>query len=225
MLFCLKAVAAETSVDSDNQAKLLLEGRRLLEAKKPAEAIAGSFDKIIAALEASYGGSKKRIYCARYSAESLLYLAIAASQNQDAVVLSSTTWADAYYMKGYALVELGRLQEAKAAYERALTLSPSNSEFLSELGHVYQTEKNWSKALDLYQSAAEAATLVPVKDAQMRELTRALRGQGFVLVELGRLDDAENKYKECLKLTPNDEKAKKEIEYILRMRRAKTSGS
>ena len=48
----------------------------------------------------------------------------------------------------------------------------------------------------------------------------ARRGQGYVLVELGKLDEAEEKYQQCIAANPNDNKAKAELDYI-RERKAK----
>jgi tetratricopeptide (TPR) repeat protein len=195
---------------------LLMEGRDLIEAAKPQEAI-DSFEQVIAAFETKYGKSKKRIYCARSPAETLMYVAAAASENQDAEVLTSE-WADAYFLKGYALLELGRVSAARELLERALGLSPFNAQYQSELAYTYQTEKNWTEALAQYESAAEAANFSP-EEAKVADQTRALRGQGYALIEMGKLDEAEKKYKECLELDSNDRGAMGELQYIEQLRR------
>jgi Flp pilus assembly protein TadD len=46
------------------------------------------------------------------------------------------------------------------------------------------------------------------------ELGRALRGKGFVLVELGKLDEAEAMYRRCLAIDPADTKAANELRYV-----------
>jgi Flp pilus assembly protein TadD len=46
------------------------------------------------------------------------------------------------------------------------------------------------------------------------ELGRARRGLGYVLVELGKLDEAEKKYQQCLVDDPKDRKAAAELEYV-----------
>jgi tetratricopeptide (TPR) repeat protein len=45
-------------------------------------------------------------------------------------------------------------------------------------------------------------------------MANALRKRGYVLVELGRWDEAEAAYKDSLKLMPDDETAQSELEYI-----------
>jgi hypothetical protein len=47
---------------------------------------------------------------------------------------------------------------------------------------------------------------------------------GFNLIELGKLDEAEKVLTECLKLTPNDQKVKDELQYV-REQRAKNKTS
>jgi hypothetical protein len=50
----------------------------------------------------------------------------------------------------------------------------------------------------------------------------ARRGQGYVLVEPGKLDEAEEKYQQCIAANPNDSKAKAELDYV-RKRKEKES--
>lgn len=218
-LFCfgttihnLEAGAVSADPDKDPEApKLLEEARKLIDGKKTQAAIE-KCEKVIALFKAQYGNTKEKIYCARTSAESLGYLLKAAADKQNAVALSAT-WADAYFMKGYALQELGRRAEAKSAVQRAVELSPWSSHYLSELGNIYELEKNWTKAKETFELAEEHAPLSP-DEAKATELGRARRGIAYVLVELGKLDEAEKKYKQCLKDNPNDTKAAAELEYV-----------
>src|SRR5206468_5442819 len=122
-------------------------------------------------------------------------------------------WSDAYFMKAYALEELGRMGEAKATLQQALKLSPFNAQYLAEMGQIYAREKNWSKAVQLYREAEDNAPLSP-SEARAGDLARARRGLGYVLVELGKLDEAEKKYQQCIAANPNDSKAKAELGYV-----------
>jgi Flp pilus assembly protein TadD len=222
------AKAAATDPDKDVQLqKFLEEARALIDAKKAQVAIE-KCDKVIAAFAAHYAKSEHKVYCARTSSENLSYLMKAAAAmnkgefekgKKDAIVLSST-WASAYYMKGWALEELNKLREARAAIKEAIELSPCNSQYGTELGYLYTLEKDWAKAEETYRAAEEHASLSP-DDAKQIELARARRGTGYVLVELGRLDEAEEKYLQCLKDDPNDKKAAAELEYVRNLK-AKT---
>jgi tetratricopeptide (TPR) repeat protein len=203
--------------DSSGLYRLLMEGRGLLEAGRPQEAIEESFDQVIAAYETRYDKSPKRIYCARSPAETVLYASLASSQKQETEILTSE-WADAYLLKGYALLELGRVAEARTTIERAVALSPQNAQYQEELAFAYQTEKDLARAMALYESAAAAAEFSP-KETKISDLTRALRGQGYILIEQGKLDEAEKKYRKCLELDPNDRGSKNELQYIEQLRR------
>ena len=217
-------------VDPDKNSalpKLLEEAQTLIKNKQPREGIANC-DKVIAAFKSHYANSKHKIYCARTSTENLGYLLMAAADmnkgefeagKKDAIALSST-WASAYFVKGYALQELGRISEAKAVLKLALELSPWNSLYLSELGSIYKLEKNWKEAKKTFEAAEEHAALSP-EDRKSAELGLARRGLGYVLVELGQLDEAERKYLQCLKDDPNDKKAAAELEYVRNLK-AKT---
>jgi tetratricopeptide (TPR) repeat protein len=191
--------------------KVLWDARHLIESKNPAGAIS-KCDGVISAYKAYYGSRKEKIYCGRSGPETLGALLKAAADKNNAIALSST-WADAYYIKAYALQELHRLGEAKATLQLALKLSPFNSQYLAELGTIYSLEKNWSSAMKAFDEAEDTATLGP-ETAQAHDLGRARRGQGYVLVELGKLDEAEKKYKQCLAANPKDTKAKAELEYV-----------
>ena len=195
-------------------AQWLLEGERLVRDKRQPEAIALYFDKTASAYEARFKDPTVKYYSARSMPETLLYLLDAAGGNKGSAVVVSANWAYAYYLKAYALLDLGRLAEAKAQLERALALAPQNAQFLSELGHVYQLEKDWKQSLATFERAESAAQQFSPERARNAELGRAWRGMGYALVELGRLDDAEAILLKCLDLDGNDALAMRELVYV-----------
>jgi len=211
--------------DKDQQLpKLLEEARTLIDNKKPQAAIE-KCDKVIALFRARYDKSTERVYCAGTSAENLGYLLKAAAAMNDgsfekgkknAIVLSPT-WASAYFMKGFALEEMGKLAEAKSALGQALELSPWNSHYLSELAYLFAAQKDWAKAKENYQAAEEQVSLSP-DNTKAEDLARARRGLGYVFVELGQLDAAEKKYEECLAADKNDTKAAAELQYVRKLK-------
>jgi Flp pilus assembly protein TadD len=200
-----RADEAEQQQHVDAAAKLLQQG-------KPAEAIDG-IDKVIAHFEALRKERTDVAYCARSPAESLVYLAEAAKNNTATSVYGSA-WCDAYFLRGYALIELGHNGEARAALERAVQLAPREAHYRSELAELYARQKNWNDALAAYDASAKVAEESVEKERKNAELGRALRGKGFVLVELGRLDEAEATYRRCLALDPADKKAMNELRYV-----------
>lgn len=200
-----RANEAEQQQRVDAAAKLLQQG-------KPVEAIDG-VDKVIAHFEALRKEKTDAAYCARSPAESLVYLAQAAKDNTATTVYGSA-WCDAYFLRGYALIELGRIGEARAALERAVQLAPREAHYRSELAELYAREKNWNEALAAFEASAQVAEESVDQARKNAELGRALRGKGFVLVELGRLDEAEAMYRRCLALDPADRKAMNELRYV-----------
>jgi tetratricopeptide (TPR) repeat protein len=198
--------------DKDPQMmKLLQEARHNIDSKNPAAAIA-KCDQVINAYKSHYGGSKQKIFCARSPEESLGLMMKAAVDKSNAIALSFI-WSDAYFMKAYALEDSGRMGEAKATLQQALKLSPFNAQYLAETAQVYAREKNWSKAEQLYREAEDNAPLSPAA-SRADDLAKARRGLGYVLVELGKLDEAEKKYQQCIAANPNDTKAKAELQYV-----------
>jgi tetratricopeptide (TPR) repeat protein len=164
-----------------------------------------------------YRDEKAKILCARWPVESLMYLLEAANTKTAAKVVSSN-WSYAYYYKAYSLIELGRLSEAKELLGRAIALSPRNSQYLSELGNIYQREKDWPMALQIFQSSQTAAKEFTPAEAKNAELSRAWHGLGYVYVEQNKLDDAAKMYRQSLELDSNDKRAQNELQYIQNQR-------
>ncbi len=207
---------AESNPDKDPHFReLVAESEQLAKAKKPSAAIA-LCDTVIAAFKAYYGKEQRKIYCGNSSAEGLGNLLQAAVKKENAIVLSPT-WANAYFIKGYAQQDLRRLAEAKAAILLAFALSPTNSHYLNELGAIYQLEKNWPKAKETFVAAEDNAPLSP-EETRADDLARARRGLGYVYVELGQLTEAENKYRQCLATNPNDARAQDELQYVQQLK-------
>lgn len=223
------------ALGSDSDAKwqtMVRDGEALLHAKQPKQAIDKFLDPVIEQFNSLNSTSTAQVYCARDSKESLAYvIQVAAIMDKGggkdvaefwgnrfaakkvgAVVLSQF-WADALFLKSYALIELGDINQAKTTLKRVVGLSPLNSNYLAELGHIYQLEKNWDMALEAFR-AAEEATSFSHPDSKDASLGRAWRGIGYVYFEQGKLQEAKAKYTQCLKLNPNDRSAAAELKYI-----------
>lgn len=205
------------------QQQVLAQAMQMIKSGQPEAALKGPIVQVIAHYENGPGKDQgKRHYCARSQLESFLYLAEAAKDHQDAVVLPQV-WADAYFYESSALTDLGRIDESRAALLKALALSPWNSLYMSELGYTYEVQHDNEKALDYFQQA-EGATEFSPPDQKNAELAHALRGEGYALTELHRLDEAEAMYHKALKLDPNDQKSKNELQYIAQLREKLGSG-
>ena len=148
--------------------------------------------------------------------EAILYAGLAAKDGTDAAVLPPG-YCTALYLKGFALIDLGRPAEAKAVYQRLLTLAPMHAQFLTESGQLARIEKDWPRMLASCERAAEAAAIAS-PDIKVVQQGAALRCQGYALVEEHKLDDAEKRYNEALAINPADTKAKNELTYIAEQR-------
>ena len=195
---------------------LLLSGHEQLSKRNSKKAIA-DFDKAIELCEALYPSDGKIVYASRGTTETLYYMLLASADSEGAFTVD-TTCSEALYLRGYSALDLGDLNLAEEYVKRAIDMAPVNSVYLSELGHIYQTKKEWESALDLFSQAEVSATSFSPDELKSHELARAKRGVGFALVELGRLDDAEEKFKECLEIDADDKGAKHELQYIEQLR-------
>lgn len=165
-----------------------------------------------------------QLYSARSPTESLYYMLLAASAQDKTgtgrnAIDMGYSYGYAYYLSSFAQTELKHQIEAEALLRKAVELAPMNSLFIGELGYHIQMTGDNQAALEMFKRA-EAATEFSPDEARNFEKGRALRGQGYALVELGKLDDAEAAYKAALKLDPDDKKSQGELEYI-RQRKAR----
>jgi len=215
MMACASHNAPKNTLTKEQENALFQQGFETLARGLPSQAITDYFDPLIAHYEASYEG--KKIYCARTQQESAFYLKKAAQENSNAEVIEQN-WAQIYFLKAYAYVELDQADEAEVWLQKALALSPVNASYLAELAHVHQMRKEWDKSIELFSSAEKYAETFAPDEVKKTELLRSKRGIAFALVELGKLDEAERKYKECLAIDAEDQKSKEELRYIKKLR-------
>jgi tetratricopeptide (TPR) repeat protein len=183
----------------------------LIKEAKPAEALA-ILDRVIATEEDSHKNEQRLIFSARSLTEAIIYSGIAGTQNKSSVILDNT-WALAYFLKAFALIDLQRGEEGKAYLDKALGIAPMNAQYLAERGEWYKTRRDWAKSYDDFEAASSAAEFSP-DEQKSYEKRRALRGMAYARVEQGQFKEATRLLRQCLKLDPSDEHAKQELEYI-----------
>ncbi|QWT18861.1 tetratricopeptide repeat protein [Bacillus sp. NP157] len=221
----LAGCAAQPAKPKDTQADPdlveVLKGVKMIEAGQIQAAIDGPLTDVVSRYETKYGHSDKRMYSARGFTQTLIYLGGAAKDIGDgtdkrSAVALGPAWGMAYWARGYAYAEMARYPEAEAELKKALALSPNDAQFQGELAYVYQTEHRTQESLALYTSMVDNVPLMDDwPDAMKNEFTcKAWRGQGYDLAELGRFDDAEKAYRECLKVIPNEPKSEAELGWI-----------
>ena len=214
-------VELDLSIDNEAGVALLMEARRLIDDGRPATAIEVPLQRLIATLERDVPAGR-RVYCARTMQESALYSGQA--QSGESVSILPWFWAEAFHLRAYALIELGRTDEAQAMVEKAVELSPSNAVYLSELGHIQQLAERSASALALFTRAEAAARAASPEKLRNVELTRALRGQGYALVEMGRFEEAELRYRSSLEVDPADGKSLDALHYVQSLRQHLDAG-
>lgn len=215
LAFASPALAAADDPAAPRSAGLETASKALL-AGQPQAAL-DAIVPVIVAFEKAQASEHRHLYCGMSTAQTVAYMGLAASQRQDAVALGPD-YCDALFVKGYALIDLGRLSEARATYEHLVALAPMHAHFLTELGQSYRPERNWSKMLELCERASGYADLA-APDRVTQERGFAWRCMGYALSEQRKFDEAEALYRKCLELDPNDAKAKNELRYIAEQRR------
>jgi tetratricopeptide (TPR) repeat protein len=116
--------------------------------------------------------------------------------------------------------EIGQSTDALRVLEAGLALptvaDQGMGEFrphlISERGAALTALKRWPEALAAYDMGAEMTGL----EGRLRG--RMLRGRGFALTEMGRLDEAEKSYRDSLAVDPNNATATAELKYIAKLR-------
>ena len=98
---------------------------------------------------------------------------------------------------------------ALTCLDRGLELEPNHPQLWIERGYILNRMGCHAEALAAYQTAAVIRTWAP--DAVV---ARALRGQGYALIDLGQLTEARVAYLRSLELVPGNETAERELEYI-----------
>lgn len=205
------APAKPAGFDDAAQEAKLMEAVRAMQQGRHSDAVAAA-EQVIAAFESYYADPAVAYYSASEPAETIV-LAGRFPPDKKQVTVLGPNWAAAWFVKGFALIDLGRPAEARPALERAVALAPLNAHYISELAEWHKTAKDWPTAYRLFEEAWAAAGFASA-DSRNREKGRAWRGMGFVLIEQGRLDEAQALFRKCLQLDPNDAGAKNELQYI-----------
>lgn len=211
--------AGKPAVDADHQK--VLDALAMIQAGHIQRAIDGPLAQVIDKYEALYKDKPIKVFCARGMVDALAYAGLGdkvANAPGMSIDVIGPAWALAYWARGYALTEMARYEEARAELEKALALSPLDGQYKIELAFIYQHSGDWQKMLSLDQEAEDDAEISAAPENVSSLKCAALRGQGFALVELHRLDEATEAYQHCLKLMPGEPRSLAELEYIRNLR-------
>lgn len=157
----LGLVAVPASADTPDDADSIAIGEAMdaLRAKDFGQTVAKA-QEIIGRFEA--GRSPDTAYvCASGPGDTLTQLvSAAAAANEGSSKGAATTVAlspnvcDAYFLKGFALIDLGRRDEARPYLEAAVAMDPDNNHYANELGEWYKTGRQWEKSLEICRSTS-----------------------------------------------------------------------
>lgn len=131
-----------------------------------------------------------------------------------------TEWVDiacpmAFKLKGYFHAGARQAPEALQWLDRAIELAPYYADAHVERGFVLGQSGQLKEALEAYRHALALAGTYP---GAVHSKPLALRGQGWVLTEMGDLDGAQRSYEASLEIEPDNALAKNELEYIAKLR-------
>lgn len=183
-------------------------------ARNPAAAVEKS-EPIIASFEEMQANG--RTFCAQTNEQAAMLSLLEASKAPGKVKIVGLDHCAGYFIKGFALIDLGRAPEALKWLQLAHDRAPLHAHFTNELAEWYKASRQWQRAYDLFSEASDSADNATDADRNAFK-ARALRGMGYAKIEMGDLDEAERLFKASLKLTPDNPAAKGELEYIKGLR-------
>ncbi|MDQ0465787.1 tetratricopeptide (TPR) repeat protein [Caulobacter ginsengisoli] len=134
-------------------------------------------------------------------------------EGQTTVEQRFNTYIYAAYILGWYANETRHAEDALEPLAKGLALQPGNAMLTGEQNAALIVLRRFPEALAANDLALAQPFIDDVFHAQL------LRNRGYVLIELGRMDEAETAYNESLKLAPGNRTALSELEFI-RQRRA-----
>jgi len=143
---------------------------------------------------------------------------LAHADHQGKALTKSIFWVQGSYSKAWyqlavVAIEEKDFQRALFSIDCGLELEPDHPELWCEKGYILGQLERHEDALECYVRAVSVRDWAPASYT-----ARALRGQGVQLIDLERLDEAEDVLRRSLELEPDSEVAQHELEYIGNLR-------
>jgi tetratricopeptide (TPR) repeat protein len=142
-----------------------------------------------------------------------------AGQDRDLVWVSNA-YPRAYYYLGYIQIEAGDLPGAVRYLEEGIRLEPTSARLKCEKGQALIRLSRQREALTVYQEVLDMQGFLSPADRAL-----ALRGRGYVLIEMDQLDQAEQAFQASLTIEPESSVARNELAYIAQQRRRRGAAS
>jgi tetratricopeptide (TPR) repeat protein len=157
-------------------------------------------------------GGEEVVHCWNRE-EFVAYCEQAARTESGKIIWVSRSYSQACCLLAYVAVEQGNLQEAFEVLCNGLEMEPDHPQLWCELGYIFQSVKRHEDALGCYRRAEDARTW-----ATHTQKAQALRGQGINLIDLGRLEEAEQALHRSLEFAPENSGALHELGFIQHLR-------
>lgn len=191
--------------------------RAMLSAQRGDDRAAWSeLEEVLAFCSDKKSSDDTRVFSVTSDAEAKEYLATA----EPGVLTTFVDHACPSAYKAAAFLSV-RAKDSVAAYaylDRAQALAPHWAEPLAERAYLTGSLGNRAASLEIYRAALQLAEKYP-SSTYLKPII--LRGIGFALVELDRLDEAQRAFESSLQLEPSSELAKNELIYIQQVRARK----
>lgn len=159
------------------------------------------------------GSAEAPVYSVTNDAEAREYLASAAAGQRPTFV--DHACPAAYKAAAFLAVRADDSTAAFSYLDRAQQLAPHWAEPLAERAYLVGKLGDRAASLGIYQAALDLTDRYP-NSAYLKPLV--LRGIGFTLIELERLDEARRAFEASLELEPSNELARTELLYIEQLR-------
>jgi tetratricopeptide (TPR) repeat protein len=131
-------------------------------------------------------------------------------RNMD-LVRVSIAFANALHTKAFIASSKKDWDMAIKYLSMQIEYAPHESAPYGEMGYILNMQKKHEKALASYKKGYDNSRIY---GESKQEQAVMLRGAGFALIELGKLDEAADSYKRSLELDPGNPLAIKELRYI-----------
>jgi len=137
-----------------------------------------------------------------------------ASGIEKMVLWVTPSYSKAFYLLGFLAVVREDWSNALHYIDQGLALEPDHPLLLCEKALILSRMKRHEDAYDLFMKAVDIRSWAPPQHR-----ARAMRGAAVALIDLKRLDEAEELLKKSLELVQGNEAAEQELRYIEHLRR------
>jgi len=134
-------------------------------------------------------------------------------QQERSIFWMEGSYSHACYQLAVVAGKQKRFEDALFSIDCGLELEKDHPELWCERGYLLGQLKRHQESLDCYLRAASARAWAPAS-----QTARALRGQGAQLIDLNRLDEAGEVLDRSLKLEPESQLARNELNHIKELR-------